>query len=93
MPHDFCEPARVIRQEVHRVSRERMAAILSAAAADRPRLVAAAVDELLEIRAAGELRLPVGGCGGALCLTPYVENRVRALTRLGESTLALKGGS
>src|SRR5690554_725110 len=74
MSDPFCKEAQPVRQELHRVSRDRLAAILAASPVERSRLVSEAKSELLALRAAATSRLPAGGCLGARCLTPLFEN-------------------
>jgi hypothetical protein len=79
---DLCQPAKETRRQIHRVERERLAAILAARPEARVDLVAAATTELEQMRLEGQLRLPVGGCAGLLCLNPFVASKVNGLKAL-----------
>ncbi len=74
MSDTVCKEAQVVRQEVFRVSRERLAAILSATSEDRAALVAKAKTELMAMRAVALRQLPQGGCQGARCLAPFYDS-------------------
>jgi hypothetical protein len=74
MSDEFCKEAQPVRQEIYRVSRDRLAAILAASPGERARLAKEAKAELLALRATALSRLPAGGCHGARCLTPLFDH-------------------
>jgi hypothetical protein len=74
MSDAFCKESQPVRQELYRVSRDRLAVILAASPDERIGLVRAATTELLALRAAAMSRLPAGGCEGARCLTPLFDH-------------------
>jgi|SRR5581483_1211254 len=73
MSDAFCKESQPVRQELYRVGRDRLAAILAASPAERAGLVREATTELLSLRAAAMSRLPAGGCRGARCLAPLFQ--------------------
>jgi hypothetical protein len=74
MSDEFCKEAQPVRQEIYRVSRDHLAAILAAPPGERARLAKEAKTELLALRATALSRLPAGGCLGARCLAPLFEH-------------------
>src|SRR5688572_26911205 len=74
MSDTVCKEAQAIRQEVYRVSRERLAAILAAPVENRAALVAAAKTDLLARRNVALSQLPAGGCQGVRCLAPFFDS-------------------